>query len=745
MTTAAQVQEMISHMGVNTVNLPGAPDIDPLKGGYVVRGGDLRSVSTPVWWPGNNLASTQTYWPHFQPWYVVWDIQGHLPNLNVRCALRDKEFWVLYDTGWVRLSYVRGPTGDPTPRVYTGFGGNATGRRESDGTWSVKIDPNGSIYHGYQGGVGVPNPAGVRAIHVRMLARKILENPSGADQRNQARYCVQMGGDLYPNASGNYDDVFRPDQNNRYWPPVASGRFIEIGNDWQPVYCTTLASAWVVETSVPRINQTITDAALRANPPPVANWLPDETSQPPVIVPTPTIQYIEPIGDSLTEGNDGVPGSYKTWRGAFQTLMSNAGITFDMIGPNFRQPDSGGTDGDCAAWGGASISAAEGAGNNITDRLPLIFAAQYQPTIITVFLGWNNRASTSAASYETLYNTIRSTRPDAKIVLCTLTPSLGNNEAGSNSADAYYADINTKVRALATANPSTTTVAECAQVAFGPGDWFDYLHYTQAGATKVAQVIYTAIVAKGWFSTTTSPPVVTPPPAGLPLVARWFDRDNGAGAYSWISNGVIGGTTASVTQDDDMQTIKVSEATAARRRIYFDCLDATDGYTPETGLTFSSGELKLSKAGAAEANHSGTVTEIGGGTYMYEATAAECNTLGILQFRVVKSGVRGFRVRVQITGIDVHDAASAGMTNLSVATSALLTTAGYTDPLTKANGVETGWTMQGALRYLLAAHAKRSGVGSSTEVYRAITDSKARITLTVDGSGNVTNVVADLT
>jgi hypothetical protein len=155
--------------------------------------------------------------------------------------------------------------------------------------------------------------------------------------------------------------------------------------------------------------------------------------------------------------------------------------------------------------------------------------------------------------------------------------------------------------------------------------------------------------------------------------------------------------------------------------------------------------LKLSKAGAAEANHTGSVTEIGGGTYMYEATATEVNTLGVLQFRVVKTGVRGYRSRIQITGIDVHDGAAAGLTNLSVSTGSLLTTAGYVNPLTAADGIETGYTLQGALRYLLAAHAKRSGVGGTTEVYRSITDSKARITLTVDASGNVTNVVTDLT
>jgi hypothetical protein len=525
MTTAAQAQLMIDHGKANAVILPGAGTRDGVSGGGVVSGGDMRSVANPSWWGGNTLASTQTYWNHFQPWYVVWDVAGHQAGLNVRVAIRDKEFWVLFDTGvWQRLSYVRGPVGDPFARDTVTSGGDATGRRESDGTWSIKITPGGSIYHGYQGGVSTGTPQTVRAVHTRCLARKIIETAGGPDQRDLARYAVQMGLDKYPNSSGSLSQV-----GATYWPGASYSRFIEVGNDWTPIYNTSLASARAIDNAAPyNFRQTISDVDFLANPPPVAGWLPE------------------------------------------------------------------------------------------------------------------------------------------------------------------------------------------------------------AGGETTPPVI---------------PPVVVPPPTGIPLVARWFDRDDGSGAYSWIQSVTAGGggTTADATQDDDMLTIKQSEATAARRRVYFDCLDATDGYTPETGLTFSSGELKISKAGAAEANHAGTVAEVGGGTYYYEFTAAEVNTLGVMQFRVVKSGVRGFRVRVQVTGVDVHDAVAGGMTNLAVSTGDLLQTSAYVNPLTQANGVETGWTLQGALRYLLAAHAKRSGVGSTTEVYRAITDSKARITLTVDGSGNVTNVVADLT
>lgn len=84
---------------------------------------------------------------------------------------------------------------------------------------------------------------------------------------------------------------------------------------------------------------------------------------------------------------------------------------------------------------------------------------------------------------------------------------------------------------------------------------------------------------------------------------------------------------------------KQSEGTAARRRIPFVCVDATDGITPEVSLTFSAGDLKISKNGGTEANHAGTVAEIAQGLYRYEYTATELDTLGFITLRTNKSGV----------------------------------------------------------------------------------------------------------
>lgn len=100
--------------------------------------------------------------------------------------------------------------------------------------------------------------------------------------------------------------------------------------------------------------------------------------------------------------------------------------------------------------------------------------------------------------------------------------------------------------------------------------------------------------------------------------------------------------------------IFLDESTAARRRVPVALVDATDGVTPETGVTLSAGDMKISKNGAAEANHAGSLVEQAGGDYYYEFTAGEVNTLGMLKARIVKSGVRTFRIAAQVVAFDPY-------------------------------------------------------------------------------------------
>jgi hypothetical protein len=80
-------------------------------------------------------------------------------------------------------------------------------------------------------------------------------------------------------------------------------------------------------------------------------------------------------------------------------------------------------------------------------------------------------------------------------------------------------------------------------------------------------------------------------------------------------------------------------------------------------------------------------------------------------------------------------------------TAAVPTTAQIATEIFDTQTVEAGMTFRGALRLMGAVlMGRRSGTGSGTEVFNAaVTNSKARVTATIDGSGNRTNVTTDQT
>jgi hypothetical protein len=103
-----------------------------------------------------------------------------------------------------------------------------------------------------------------------------------------------------------------------------------------------------------------------------------------------------------------------------------------------------------------------------------------------------------------------------------------------------------------------------------------------------------------------------------------------------------------------MMKLRQSEAVGVRARIPFYLVDATDGFTPETGITVSTSDVQISKNGASFANFAGSWSELGVGLYYYTATASELDTLGFLWVKVVKAGVRTNIAMCQITTEDPY-------------------------------------------------------------------------------------------
>ncbi len=100
--------------------------------------------------------------------------------------------------------------------------------------------------------------------------------------------------------------------------------------------------------------------------------------------------------------------------------------------------------------------------------------------------------------------------------------------------------------------------------------------------------------------------------------------------------------------------LKPNELIPARRRVPIYALSDTDGTTPITNLTISTGDMKITKAGGGPTNHLGTLTTIDSttGLYYYESFATEVDTLGPLAMVINKSGVRDIVWESEVVNFD---------------------------------------------------------------------------------------------
>ncbi len=123
-------------------------------------------------------------------------------------------------------------------------------------------------------------------------------------------------------------------------------------------------------------------------------------------------------------------------------------------------------------------------------------------------------------------------------------------------------------------------------------------------------------------------------------------------------------------------TFTKDEATAAQATFCFVAVDSTDGFTPETGLTYAGADNQISKNGAAQGNLAGTVTEIGAtGIYKVVLAAGDVNTLGTAVISFADAAARTHYAQIQVTAFDQNVAgvtvATGGIVAASFAAGAI--------------------------------------------------------------------------
>jgi hypothetical protein len=207
-------------------------------------------------------------------------------------------------------------------------------------------------------------------------------------------------------------------------------------------------------------------------------------------------------------------------------------------------------------------------------------------------------------------------------------------------------------------------------------------------------------------------------------------------------------------------------------------VDSTDGNTEETGLTITQPDILLSKNGGTFAQKSAaqTLSHDAHGFYTCNLSTTDTGTLGTLVVSIHESGglsvwhdfmVVPANVWDSFFGADLLDVSVTQIAGTTVSTSSaqlgvnVVNAAGtawgsgaITAAALAADAVDEIWdeVMEGSysarqfLRLLGAAlGGEASGLSTTTAVYRDASDTKTRISATVDADGNRSAVTLDLT
>lgn len=264
-STVNSVDVIVADMRLmNDIPLAGIdPNIGWARGpGYVNQGIDARGSATPDWWqPANRFYKSDVYWKFAIPWYVIFDGVGNQAT-NTRVQLRNLKIYVKSRKSgqWVLLGQ-NNFQGEAYPKTLTGtttFSGNV--RQESASSVSIKPDTR-NVYHGWCCGlIALPDPADVAGIFVTMQARLIVDNQNNLDDRERARYLIQMGADYYPEQNTRISD-FAP---TGYNPGIGVSRSKLVTNEWQAFNFATIDSGVVTKNG-----SAMSEAQFKANPPPL--------------------------------------------------------------------------------------------------------------------------------------------------------------------------------------------------------------------------------------------------------------------------------------------------------------------------------------------------------------------------------------------------------------------------------------------------------------------------------------------
>lgn len=212
-------------------------------------------------------------------------------------------------------------------------------------------------------------------------------------------------------------------------------------------------------------------------------------------------------GDSMTSGDYSSPlTGYQSYRGhLYQKLVADGFTAVDIIGTRSLATAAGG-DTDHDGFPGEVIGPDPAEPNTLLSRLPGVLQVSPDPDIVVMAFGWNSvnwGQGWAADHYQGFVERMQELRPNARLILATLPPRQGEREEDTAVALPKWQALNERARALANARADDNLhLADLARAGFAASEFWDVIHWNDAGAQRAAEVIFQTIRANA---------LITPP------------------------------------------------------------------------------------------------------------------------------------------------------------------------------------------------------------------------------------------
>ncbi|MDO5066955.1 MAG: hypothetical protein Q4D96_06725 [Propionibacteriaceae bacterium] len=240
----------------------------------VVMGNIPKGSNAPDYWRDAVISGRYKYdtdWKALQPWIAIFTLSDNQAT-NTRVEVSSIRAYILSKkTNTWELFEDHPTTGGIFNEEYHHVKGSQADERHNGGFTLVKppVSSARQIYHSWGEPKALKDPSDIKAVHVRVFTRLVLDDPNGPDDRHLAKYALQVGGDYYPEVGSTVDDAdLLMKGGGKWFPGIGMSRAVQVTNEQRLTSFTTLNVAVQEPGGSKNPSGSLNVDEFRKNPPP---------------------------------------------------------------------------------------------------------------------------------------------------------------------------------------------------------------------------------------------------------------------------------------------------------------------------------------------------------------------------------------------------------------------------------------------------------------------------------------------